>query len=569
MEHVRRVGAVAAAVAITIATVSSASGTALSAPASNTLVSATPAGPSGDGFSANPSIDGAGRFIAFQSAVADLVAGDGNGLADIFVRDAISPTTKRVSLDTGGGDPNGPSRSPSISADGRFVAFVSSASDLVAGDANGREDVFLRNLTTDTTVRITAGQSDGDATRVVNSVSVSGDGTLVAYDLAVGSTTSPPFRAFVRNTSTNRTTRASLFPDGSPASGFDPVISADGRYVALVSNDALIASDGNGLADVYRRDLVNRISKVATLNTNHAFTTSGTAFGASLGISGDGRWVTFMDDAPDLVPSDTNGEPDIFRRDLTDNETLRVNVTSDGAEVFGSGSFHTVRTGVSDDGRLVVFSSDQSGLTADDHNGQPDVFLRDLAAGTTRLVSVGLTGVSPDGYSYTPGISRDGAFIVFGSDGNGLAAADTNDRLDDVFRQPAASVTPVPVCDGKPATIVGTSGPDTIHGTPDDDVIVALAGDDRVDGWGGNDIICGGLGKDVLNGGDGNDKLIGLEGNDTLNGGDGDDQMFGGDGNDKLNGGAGADRLTGANGTDRCVGGPNVDVFGTCETAVQ
>jgi Ca2+-binding RTX toxin-like protein len=222
--------------------------------------------------------------------------------------------------------------------------------------------------------------------------------------------------------------------------------------------------------------------------------------------------------------------------------------------------------GISGDGRWVTFMSFATDLVPDDTNAQPDVFLRDVAASTTRLISVDNTGNSPNGFSYTPAISGDGTFVVFGSDGNGLAANDTNDRIDDVFRQ---AVAPVRVCDGKPATIVGTSGAETINGTPGDDVIVALAGADTVHGYGGNDIICGGLGNDVLNGGNGNDKLIGLEDNDTLNGGDGNDQEFGGVGNDTLNGGGGADNLTGAAGTDRCAGGAGPDVFATCETAIQ
>jgi len=540
MGHMRRVGAIGAAVAVTSAGLAWLPLPAVAVAATaNTLVSVDTTGTAGDDFSGNPAISGNGRIVAFQSAAPDLVAGDGNGTHDIFVRDMAANTTRRVSVDTGGGDPNGPSLFPAVSADGTFVAFISSASDLVAGDNNGRDDVFLRNLTTNSTIRITAGHFDNDATRLVHSVSVSGNGRLVAYDLSVGSTTSPTFRAFVRDTVANTTVRVSVFPNGSPASGFGPVISADGRFVAFSSTDALIASDDNGIADVYRRDLVERASKVATLNVDHAFTTTGEPFGSSLGISGDGRWVTFMSYASDLVLGDGNGEPDIFRRDLTANETVRVNVTSAGAEVVGFGNFHTVHTGVSNSGRLVVFSSDQSGLTPNDQNGQPDVFLRDVDAGTTRLVSVASTGNSPSGFSYTPAISGDGKFVVFGSDGNGLASNDTNDGIDDVFRQP---VTTIRLCDGKPATIVGTDGPETITGTPGDDVIVALGGADTVNGQGGNDSICGGLGKDVLSGG---------EGNDTLRGGDG------------------PDNLTGGPGTDTCVGDADFDVFASCETAVQ
>jgi len=159
-----------------------------------------------------------GRSVAFQSAASDLVNGDGNGTFDIFVRDTVAGTTQRVSLDTADGDPNGPSRFPAISADGKFVAFISSASDLVLGDNNGRDDVFLRNLVGGSTIRITAGQFDNDPTRLVNSVSLSGDGKRVAYDVSTGSQTNPDFHAYLRANPVGLAGTTDLFRDLDRAS---------------------------------------------------------------------------------------------------------------------------------------------------------------------------------------------------------------------------------------------------------------------------------------------------------------------------------------------------------------
>ena len=143
----------------------------------------------------------------------------------------------------------------------------------MAGDGNGREDVFLRDLATGATSRITAGQSDGDATRLVNSVSVSRDGRHVAYDLSIGSTSNPAYRVFVRDTAAATTTVASVLPGGSPAAGFGPVISDDGRFVAFVSGDALVAGDTNARADVYRRDLVARTNEAVSVTPTGGFST--------------------------------------------------------------------------------------------------------------------------------------------------------------------------------------------------------------------------------------------------------------------------------------------------------
>jgi hypothetical protein len=202
-----------------------------------------------------------GRFVAFTSQATDLVAGDGNDRADVYVRDLHEATTTRVSADRTGGDANGDNEDPSISRDGRFVAFASTASDLVADDGNGLPDVFVRD--------------------------VHGGGT----------------------------TRVSIDGSGGDANGFSnlPSMSADGRFVAFSSQAGdLVPGDGNGVEDVFVRDLVLRrtIRASANLVGGEGDHESGHQWAASLGA--DGRFVAFSSLASNLVPHDGNGLDDVF-----------------------------------------------------------------------------------------------------------------------------------------------------------------------------------------------------------------------------------------------------------------
>ncbi len=130
----------------------------------------------------NPSITPDGRYVAFESGASDLVAGDGNGTGDIFVRDLVAGTTVRASVDTGEGDPDGVSYTPSISSDGRYVAFWSYASDLVAGDGNGTADIFVRDLVAGTTIRASVDAGGGDPNDYSQYPSISADGGYVAFE---------------------------------------------------------------------------------------------------------------------------------------------------------------------------------------------------------------------------------------------------------------------------------------------------------------------------------------------------------------------------------------------------
>lgn len=159
--------------------------------------SADTAGGNPNGPSYLAEISANGRYVAFTSTASDLVPGDGGDLnPDVFARDLLARTTVKVSVDAAGGDANGSSVDPSISADGRYVAFASGASDLVAGDGNGKGDVFVRDLVAGTTVRVSADTAGMDANGSSGEPSISADGRYVAFssaasDLVPGTGTGP------------------------------------------------------------------------------------------------------------------------------------------------------------------------------------------------------------------------------------------------------------------------------------------------------------------------------------------------------------------------------------------
>ncbi|HET6163645.1 MAG TPA: hypothetical protein VFG37_08255, partial [Planctomycetota bacterium] len=263
---------------------------------STAQVSVDSLGNEGGAYSEIASISADGRFVAFNSYASNLVAGDTNGTTDIFVHDRLTGVTERVSVDTAGAEANNGCYVASISPDGRFVAFHSAASNLVSGDTNGKYDVFVHDRVNGITERVSVDSVGGEAN----------DQSFIG---AVG-----------------------------PA------------------------------------------------------------------MSNDGRFVTFESDATNLVGGDTNGQMDIFVHDRITGVTERVSVDSAG----GEGDAHSALGTISGDGSLVVFESFATNLVPADANGCIDIFVRERSSGTTQRVSVSPGGGDSDGDSYVPTISADG-----------------------------------------------------------------------------------------------------------------------------------------------------------------
>ncbi|MEM8836282.1 MAG: FG-GAP-like repeat-containing protein, partial [Planctomycetota bacterium] len=343
-------------------------------------ISVDSSGVEGNGSSVQPWISDDGRFIVFESAASNLVAGDTNGVRDIFLHDRLLSITTRISESTAGAQGGGESLNPYISPDGRFVAFQSVATNLVAGDTNGEQDIFLHNTQTGTTSRVSVDSAGNEANDASDQAALSADGRFVVFDsiatdLVAGDTNSSR-DIFLHDTQTGTTTRVNVDDSGTEANGFSDraVISDDGRFVAFESNaDNLVAGDTNGFRDTFVRDTVEDITTRVSVDSGGNEANGTSQFKA---ISGDGRFVAIVSGATNLVAGDTNGVNDIFLHDRQTGQTTRASVDSLGMEANGD----SIGPSLSNDGRYVVFHNDASNLISGDANAASDVFLHDRVA---------------------------------------------------------------------------------------------------------------------------------------------------------------------------------------------
>jgi Tol biopolymer transport system component len=409
-----------------------------------TRVSVGPGGTQATRGSDSPSVSADGRLAAFVSRAPNLVAGDTNGRQDVFVHDRASGGTTRVSVSSRGRQGNDDSGlHAAISADGRFVAFTSRASNLVAGDTNGQEDVFVHDRTTGRTTRVNV-SSRGRQGNGESSVApaISADGRFVAFasrssNLVAGDT-NRKWDVFVHDRRTNITSRVSVgFAGQANGHSIRPSISADGRYVVFSSVASnLVARDTNHRSDVFVRDRRRHVTSRVSVGPGGQ-QAAGRSF--SPAISADGRVVAFWSDAPDIVSDDTNGQSDVFVYDRGSATATRVSVTASGEQSAGASGGDIVGDGelsISADGRRVAFTSGASDLVPGDTNGAIDVFVHDRLTGSTERESVGGDGTEADDHSLRPAISADGRSVAFESLATNLVPGDTNARYDVFVRGP-------------------------------------------------------------------------------------------------------------------------------------
>ncbi|MEZ0284876.1 MAG: calcium-binding protein [Thermoleophilia bacterium] len=528
------------------------------------LVSQATGGAPADAASSEPSISADGRYVALASDANNLAGPQLTDTPDVFLRDMVAGTTTLVSR---GADPAlGPSYDPAISADGSRVAFTSEAGNLSDDDASF-PDVFVRDLRTNATILVS--RSDGAAGAGLDGISnlpaISADGRFVAFVSdgdapgAVGGVSN----VFVRDLALNTTVLASRAPNGAGGdrSSSAPAISADGRYVAFLSDATNLSTEDAAVRGVFVRDLV---AETTTLVSRATGPSGAPASGESLSpsISADGTRVAFATGSPNLSGGEDLPGSDVFVRDLAASATILVSratgPTGPPADAPASDPV------IAADGRSVAFRSGATNLSAEDLDGVIDVFARDLSAHATTLVSraAGAAGASGNAPSGEPSISSSGRYVAFSSDADNLSGADS-DGWSNVFRRdvagvagavappsspvaaaasaPAASARPTARCAGRLATIVGTARRDVIRGTGRSDVIAALGGDDVVLGAAGNDLICLGAGTDRAHGGRGADLVRGGPGRDLILGGPGPDLLIGNAALDLARGGRGAD----------------------------
>jgi Tol biopolymer transport system component len=325
-------------------------------------ISVSSRGRQGNGSSLGPALSADGRFVAFRSTASNLVPGDTNRVQDVFVRDRRAGTTTRISVAGDGSETNGESGGAAISGDGRIVAFWSDASNLVPGDTYGRRDVFVRDRSAGTTTRVSVSSEGRQANGPSRAPALSGDGAIVAFrsdaSNLVADDTNETGDIFVHDRRTGETTRVSIDSRGGQSNGRsrDPA------------------------------------------------------------LNGIGRFVAFRSEASNLAPHDTNGAGDIFVHDRKTGATTRASVDSRGRGASGCGV-----TGcgcdpvLSADGRFVSFWSSATNLVPADTNGAWDVFVRDLRRHRTSRVSVWSGGSQGEGSSGEPWLSGNGRVVTFAS----------------------------------------------------------------------------------------------------------------------------------------------------------
>ncbi|MHB8793124.1 MAG: TolB family protein [Thermoleophilia bacterium] len=403
------------------------------------------------------SISADGNYIAFISDANNLVPEDINNVTDVFVADSHTGDIRLVSTDSNGIQGNCGSLGPSISADGRFVAFVSCASNLGPDDTNGDPDIFLKDIQTGTTTRVSTDSGGNQANPTLyqngsNACTISGDGRYVAFqsfasNLVSGDTNST-CDVFIKDTQINQTTRVSTDSAGAQVYGLSqaPSISGDGRYTVFIHGSDLIPGGYPGIYDIFVKDSQTGITSVISTDS-----TGGRANGPSgdPSISPNGRYVTFESDASNLG----SGGSGIFIKDIQTDQTTRVsNDYATGGQPDGNSSHPSV----SNNGH-VVFWSFASNLVPGDITqcnsfgtiyNCADVFVWDKESGITTIISTDISGDNGNDDSGGIGdifltdrsITADGRFVVLESNATNLVPGDTNGARD-IFLASATATT--------------------------------------------------------------------------------------------------------------------------------
>jgi Tol biopolymer transport system component/pimeloyl-ACP methyl ester carboxylesterase len=381
---------------------------------------------------ARPSFSADGRYVAFESFASNLVPGDTNGTLDVFVHERTTGQTTRVSVASGGAGCDGPSWAPFMSADGRYVAFLSYASNLVSGDTNNMADVFVHDRATNQTTRVSLA-SDGTQAGMdsLEVPSLSADGRFVAFsssasNLVPGDTNLGIEDIFVRDRATGQTTRVNVASDGTQANdnSYKPSISADGRYVAFLSYASnIVPGDTNERRDTFVHDRAT--GQTTRVNTAADGGEHNTGTGTPV-LSANGRYVAFGAQDSNLVPGDNNNAWDIFVHDRKTGETAWItqgSIPVEGADGEQSPS-------ISADGRYVVVNSGASNLVPGDTNWSVDTFVHDRTTGQTARVNLAADGSQADEIPYAAAISPDGRYVLFISYASNLVTGDTNQAAD-------------------------------------------------------------------------------------------------------------------------------------------
>ncbi len=398
-----------------------------------TLISDDSTGSSSDGNSFSPSISADGNLIVFASDATDLVANDTNDTTDIFLHNVGSGTTTLISMSLANEIGDGPSYSPVISDDGAYVAFASTAKNLTVGELDdGLPDVYLLRLST-SVVTLVSHASMVNANELSGSPSISSDGRYVAFVSLASNLTGSDTDDGVTDVYRYDRVGATIDKISSDINGGEvdaeslaPSISDDGSKIAFYSaaTDLVAGTSSNTSLQVYLWDSAdsstNKITLLSRKDGASGTIGTGDSFGPS--INGDGQFVVFESDAENLVAGDSNGATDIFARDVTNNLTKRVSVKDTGGQANGA----SVSAVINGNGQFIAYSSTATTLVVPDFHGQADVYRGDMQC---LLQPPGVVPGDADSDSTddcSDGCPEDAAKIAEGVCGCGVSDADTD-----------------------------------------------------------------------------------------------------------------------------------------------
>ena len=339
-----------------------------------TRVSVGNDGSEANGHIFDPAISADGRYIVFESRASNLVANDLNSSMDVFLRDTQLNTTTLVSKSSDGTQGGSASLNADISADGRYVIYQSFSTNLVANDTNVGVDIFKFDTQTSITTRVSLANNGSESNLDSFNAAISADGRYVVFEanatnLVIGDLNMSE-DIFLRDTQLNTTILVSKASDGSQGDlySYEPDISADGRYVVYASiASTLVANDTNMAIDVFKHDILTGITTRISVASDGAESNLDSS-GANM--SADGRYIVFESIASNLVPNISNLVSNIFVRDTMTNTTTLVSKAYDGTQ----GNQYSIESEISADGNFVVFTSVSSNLVSGDTNNVDDVF---------------------------------------------------------------------------------------------------------------------------------------------------------------------------------------------------
>lgn len=398
-----------------------------------TMASVGIGGIQGNGSSAYPSLSADGRYLVFASAASNLVLGDANQKSDIFRLDVIAgfspPSITRVSNGLNA-EANDDSDYPTVSSDGRYVVFQSTANNLVSLDGNNARDVFRKDMVAGTTVLVSSAIGGGSANGDSSWAAVSRDGRYITFasdasDI-VADDTNAKRDIFRKDMSTGTVVRISVASDGTQANDASQrsTISGDGRYVLFHSDASnMVSGDTNGTRDVFLRDNVNSSTSRVSLTSSGAQAPPGASSEVG-GLSADGRYLLFSAQGS-FIAGVTGTSRQLYRYD-TQTSTLILVSTTSGQEGNGPSGELTWNTTISDNGRYVMFDTLATNLV-DNFYEKRQIAVRDTVDETTHQVSYN-EHVSEAGNSDSnhPSIAAAGDIVAFASDATNLTQLDSN-----------------------------------------------------------------------------------------------------------------------------------------------